>query len=1065
MDFRILGPLEVLHEGREVALVGSKQRALLTLLLVHANETLSTDRLVDGLWGERPPANAAKTVQMQISRLRKALAAGSGNSSPGPVVTRERGYELTLDPDRLDSERFERLVVEGRSELAGGNPERALSVLEEALSLWRGAPLAELAYEPFAQREIRRLEESRVAAWEHLIEAKLDLGRHAEVVAQLEALIGDHPYRERLRAQLMLALYRSDRQADALQAYQDARRALVEELGVEPGERLRELERAILAQDSELQLAAVAEKPAAGQPPKVVARSGFAGREPELSELVAGLDDALAGRGCLFLLAGEPGIGKSRLAEELLARARDHGARVLVGRCWEAGVAPVYWPWVQALRSYIRENDQDALRSQLGGGAAELATILPELRELLPDVREWQGADSEGIRFQLFESLASFLRRAASCEPLAILLDDLHAADAPSLLLLRFMAEELADAPIMIVGCYRDAEVGTDLAEALAEMSRRSTVHRLGLEGLGRAETCRLLELTMGRSPGGELAERVHAETQGNPLFAAEIGRLLASEKSPERSPGGLLIPQGVREAIGLRLRHQSESCRDVLTLASVIGREFSAETLRRSSGLQEDELFEALEEAAAVRLVTHVPGASGRMRFSHILVRDVLYMDLQAPRRLRLHSAIGETLESLYASDLDPHLAELAHHYLEAGSAMADKAIEYAERAGDRAAAQHGYEEAARHYASALRVLETAGPADPTTTCELLLSLGGALSRSGSGEEAKQVLLRGATLAELAGRPDRVARAALEYGGRFAWARASTDPQLVPLLERALAAVGDDDSTTRVRLLARLAGATRDDSSRDRRVRLAEEALEIARRSGDPATLAYALEGHWIAVEGPEELPRGDALPIGAELISLGTQIGDKERIFAGRDHRLHSLWMLADRGGVDIELDALGALADTLMSRDLGREHRDAEWFFSISVLPDACAFLGNADAAAKLYSLLLPYERLYSQAPVEAVFGSLARGLGVLATTLRRFDDAERHFEAALATERKMRARPWLAHAQHDFGAMLVARGGTDDAARARTLLAEAAGVYGELGMDTWVTRAAALAGTVR
>ena len=208
------------------------------------------------------------------------------------------------------------------------------------------------------------------------------------------------------------------------------------------------------------------------------------------------------------MLAGEPGIGKSRLAEELLGRARDHGARVLVGRCWEAGGAPVYWPWVQALRSYIRESDQDALRSQLGGGAAELATILPELRELFPDVREWQGADSEGIRFQLFESLASFLRRAASCEPLAILLDDLHAADAPSLLLLRFMAEELADAPIMIVGCYRDTEVGTDLAEALAEVSRRSTVHRLGLEGLGRAETCRLLELTMGRSPGGELAAR-----------------------------------------------------------------------------------------------------------------------------------------------------------------------------------------------------------------------------------------------------------------------------------------------------------------------------------------------------------------------------------------------------------------------------------------------------------------------------------------------------------------------------------------------------------------------------
>ena len=705
MDFRILGPLEVLHEGRKVALVGSKQRALLTLLLLHANETLSTDRLVDELWGERPPANAAKTVQMQVSRLRKALAAGSGNSSVGPVVTRERGYELTLDPDRLDSQCFERLVAEGRSELVGGNPERAVAVLEEALSLWRGAPLAEVAYEPFAQRERSRLEDLRVAAWEQLIEAKLGLGRHAEVVTQLEALIGDHPYRERLRAQLMLALYRSDRQADALQAYQDARRTLVEELGVEPGERLRELERAILAQDPELQLAASAETPAMEQPLVETARSGFAGREPELSALVAGLDDAVAGRGRLFLLAGEPGIGKSRLAEELLARATDRRARVLVGRCWEAGGAPVYWPWVQALRSYIRESDPDMLRSQLAGGGAELVTILPELRELLPDVRASQAADSEGVRFQLFESLASFLRRAASCAPLAIFLDDLHAADAPSLLLLRFMAEELADAPIMIVGCYRDTEVEADLAETLAEISRRSSVHRLALRGLGSADTCRLLELTMGQVPGGELAERVHAETEGNPLFAGEIGRLLASEEPPEHTGGRLPIPQGVREAIGLRLRHQSEICRDVLTLASVIGREFGVEALRRASGLEEDELLEALEEAAAARLVADVPGASGRMRFSHILVRDVLYVDLPAPRRLRLHGAIGESLEALYASNLDPHLAELAHHYLEAGSAMAGKAIEYAERAGDRAAAQHGYEEAARHYTSALRV------------------------------------------------------------------------------------------------------------------------------------------------------------------------------------------------------------------------------------------------------------------------------------------------------------------------------------------------------------------------
>ena len=202
---------------------------------------------------------------MQISRLRKALAGEAGDGSAGVVVTRERGYELALDPERLDAHRFERLVAEGRSELAAGRPERAVAALEEALSLWRGAPLAELAYEPFAQREIARLDDLRVAALEQLIEAKLALGGHAEVVGQLEALIGEHPYRERLRAQLMLALYRSDRQADALQAYQDARRTLVEELGIEPGERLRELERAILAQDPGLHLAA-AQEPAAAEP-------------------------------------------------------------------------------------------------------------------------------------------------------------------------------------------------------------------------------------------------------------------------------------------------------------------------------------------------------------------------------------------------------------------------------------------------------------------------------------------------------------------------------------------------------------------------------------------------------------------------------------------------------------------------------------------------------------------------------------------------------------------------------------------------------------------------------
>jgi len=313
MDFRILGPLEALDEGQDVAPAGTKRRALLALLLLHANETLSVDRLVDELWGEAPPATAAKAVQVHVSRLRKALRAGAGNGADAVIVTREPGYQLTLDPERLDSHRFERLVAEGRSELATGDQKRAAAALEQALSLWRGTPLSDLAYESFVQREAGRLEDLRMAAIEDLNEAKLALGRHRELVGQLEVLIGENPYRERFRGQLMLALYRCERQADALQAYQDARTTLVEELGIEPGEHLRELERAILAQDSALAAPALetAELPVTRLPAPPNRTLGRDEDREAVSQLLRQTDVRLV------TLAGPGGVGKTRLALEV----------------------------------------------------------------------------------------------------------------------------------------------------------------------------------------------------------------------------------------------------------------------------------------------------------------------------------------------------------------------------------------------------------------------------------------------------------------------------------------------------------------------------------------------------------------------------------------------------------------------------------------------------------------------------------------------------------------------------------------------------------------------------
>src|SRR5215217_493905 len=311
MDFHILGPLEVLDEGRAIPLGGSRQRALLALLLLHANETLSMDRLIDELWGERAPPTAAKLVHVQISRLRKALTAGGGSdrAGSGTVVTREGGYELTLERGQLDAHRFEDLVAAGGRELAAGHPDRAAAALEGALSLWRGAPLADAAYERFAQREIARLDELRVTALEQLVDAQLALGRHADVVGRLQALIGEHPYRERLRAQLMLALYRCDRQADALQAYQDARRKLVEELGIEPGERLHELERAILAQEPSLALPAVeaVEQPVAAE---------LAGDGLELGRAPQDADGAGSARRLVTTVFADI-VGSTGLAERL----------------------------------------------------------------------------------------------------------------------------------------------------------------------------------------------------------------------------------------------------------------------------------------------------------------------------------------------------------------------------------------------------------------------------------------------------------------------------------------------------------------------------------------------------------------------------------------------------------------------------------------------------------------------------------------------------------------------------------------------------------------------------
>ena len=434
MEYRILGPLEALDGERRLSLGGTRQRAVLALLLLHGNEALTRDVIVDELWGESPPQTAHKVLQNCISALRKEL--------PGATETLRtvgNGYVLRLEPDELDRDRFERGLAAGRAALAAGDSQEAGEQLHEALALWRGFPLSDFAYERFAQEEIARLDELHVTALEDRIEADLALGRHTELVSELEALVARHPVRERLRAELMLALYRSGRQAEALSAYRDARRTLLDELGIEPGRALQELERAILAQDASLETAP-APRPAA---PGRRAATPVVGRDQELALLEAGLEDALAGRGRLFVVAGGAGSGKTRLGDEIASRAKAGGARILWGRGWGGGGAPRFWPWIQALR--------------------DAGHTFPE-----------PAGDDDGARFRTFETVTELLRDEAKRQPLLLVLDDLQAADTDSLLLIEFLASELPEMAVLMLA------LGRDETPRLDELGRLAT-HTLHL--------------------------------------------------------------------------------------------------------------------------------------------------------------------------------------------------------------------------------------------------------------------------------------------------------------------------------------------------------------------------------------------------------------------------------------------------------------------------------------------------------------------------------------------------------------------------------------------------------
>jgi len=667
----------------------------------------------------------------------------------------------------------------------------------------------------------------------------------------------------------------------------------------------------------------------------------FVGREQELAILRSGLEGALAGRGRLALLAGEPGIGKTRTAEEFADYARSQHVQVLIGRCYDGEGVPPFWPWVQIVRTYLTAYDDLTVQTIMASGAAAIAAVLPEVGKRLPHLPVPPLLASEHARFRFFDSFTVFLKNAATVQPLMLILDDLHWADTPSLLLLQFLTREIGDTRLFIIGTYRDLEFAPahPFAQTLGALARVGDSQTLSLHGFTESDVAQFITLTTTHAPAPGLIAAIHQKTAGNPFFVTEVVHTLVCDGEmaslDSQSVEAVPLPQRVRAAIAYRLGTLSASCRDVLSIAAAIGQEFTLPLLaavqtKPGAVLDASTLLALLHEAVAARFVIPLPRGVGRYSFAHALVRETLYAGLGEDHRVQLHRQIGETLEQMADKDIDGTvastsgelLAELAFHFfLAAPGGDNEKAIAYAIRAGERTAALFAYAEAANQYEHALQLLELTR-SDELRRAELLLQLGDVQRKAGRTTAARETLRLVADFARvLRQRGDSahaasfLARAALSFSTGFGGVTTIggvEDSFIIGLLEEALATLGEEESKLRARVLSRLALELYFSREPQRQAALSQEAVAVARRVGDPATLAYVLYVRLIALQEPGNFAERGATA--SEVIRLATGAGDKELVLHGQRLRLCHLLELGDLATADREFSVYAQRAEEL-------------------------------------------------------------------------------------------------------------------------------------------------------
>ncbi len=903
--------------GPLVAVGARKLRAVLAALALRLGSDVPPDALVGLVWGEDAPRGAHGTLHSYLSGLRRVLEPGLGpREKPQVLLTSDHGYRLAVRREQVDAHRFadevrtlHRVLAPLDSQLtAGPSPDwpsrdevvESVDRVEELLGLWTGEAYADLPDGPEVALERTTLDQLRLNAEEARVLGLLALGDHAVVVAATEEATARYPLRERVWALHALALTRSGRQAEALAALRHIRTVLGDELGLDPGQELRDLEQAVLVQAPALHEwlrtpvttnggPTVPAATAAPRPPAGVAPGwSTVGREAEEAALLGVLDRAEAGSPATALLVGEPGIGKSRLVARIADAARERGFRVATGRCSQDDGAPTLWPWSQALRELSRDGELDSPVEQVLSGAP---------------AGDAEGAENEAFRAR--QVLAQEVTSRSTIEPVLLVLDDLHWADTASLKVLRHLVASAAPGHhlALVATRRRQPEPTGDLAEVGEELARHH-VTRLDLSGLTLPEAAALVDAVAGSGVPPEVVTDWHTRSGGNPFFLVELARLDARDSTT--------VPATVRDVIVRRLQDLPEPTRELLLLAAVLGRRFSLDLLAAVADEPVEGVDEVLVPARRAGLVED-PEA-GTVAFTHALTRDAVLTTTSPSRLARLHAQVAHALADDTVSaglvSREERVAELARHWLAAGPTHVGRAWRAAADAAALARRTFSWVEAEELVSAAL----DAHRRDPLgTTAERIDLL---LTRARDCRplaEWDQVLPCAAEAIALARREEDLPRLA-------AAAAATTDgsvwmPQMwrevpedtIEDLRWGLAELAHADSPERCRVMLALAVMLYYDPDGQAELHaLAEEGVAMARRLGDPGLLGWATLAAWKALWTPAHAEL--RLELARECLAATREAADPDAEAVAWILLTGSLLELGDREGY---LEAAAATA----------------------------------------------------------------------------------------------------------------------------------------------------------